>query len=216
MTRIAFIGDIHGRRYALEAVIRDARSRGAQGFVDLGDVGTDACHDLLRQVGARGCFGNYEVSQWDRLSAENQLRVHSLPPIVIGEDYVAAHATPAMPGHVCSVNQMLEHMLEHGLSWKAVFPRMHRDLQARWLAYAELLEREKRIFLHGHTHVQTVWRIGPNNAMSVQNSTAIRLEQDAYYLIGIGSVGQPKDSTLPSYALYDSDLGTVILQRVQI
>lgn len=215
MNRLAIMSDIHGRLDRLCAVIRHAQDRGADGFADLGDVCADPCHDLLRHVRAWACFGNYEVSQWSRLSAQNQIWVHSLPPLLVGDDFVAAHATPVLPDQAGDVDRMLDHMLEHNLRWQDIFPRLDRDENARWMAYAELLGQDKRVCFHGHTHLQAVWRIGPDNSMSATRTRGIRFETDAHYIVSVGSVGEPEDSPWPSYVLYDVHQGAIELQRVQ-
>jgi hypothetical protein len=50
--RYAILSDIHGRLRKLQAALTDARARGAQQIVSLGDVGGEDCLDLLRRAGA--------------------------------------------------------------------------------------------------------------------------------------------------------------------
>ena len=56
--RIALISDVHGNAYALERVVRDISSRGADAVIFLGDIGflglyPQQCHDMLKALGCR-------------------------------------------------------------------------------------------------------------------------------------------------------------------
>jgi putative phosphoesterase len=59
VARIALIADIHANSAALDAVIRDARARGAQAFICAGDVVGDGSHpdEVCRQVIELGVVG---------------------------------------------------------------------------------------------------------------------------------------------------------------
>ena len=214
MTRYAFTADIHGRLHHLRTTLRDARRRGVTPFIDLGDVGTDPCYDSLREVGAQAAFGNYEVTRREGLRPENQLWVRRLKPMVIGQTFLAAHAAPYFPVELSTVDAVLDYILEHNVKWSILFPRLHRDENARWLTYAKLRRQEKQVFFHGHTHIQKVWRVGPSGAMSALGGPIISLDARSRYIVGVGSVGQPEDGPEPSYAVYDEDQRIVELCRV--
>ncbi|MGD8375121.1 MAG: metallophosphoesterase, partial [Acidobacteriota bacterium] len=64
---IAFLGGVYANHLALEAVIRDARARGAGAIYCLGDLGAFGPHPdrvwpLLVEHGVRTIQGNYEES----------------------------------------------------------------------------------------------------------------------------------------------------------
>lgn len=214
MTVYAILSDVHGRTANLERVLEDARQRGAEVLIALGDIGSDPCYDLLREVNAQAVFGNYEVSGWDRLRPENQQWVQNLPGVLVGEDWLAAHAVPYFPPGVGNVHQVLDHLLEHQLKWRALFPDLVRDEHARLLTIAELEARGKRVFFHGHTHLQRVWRLGSDNAMDAVSGPTIQLDASGRYIVGAGSVGQPTEGIFPCYALYNSS--TQEIQLVQV
>jgi predicted phosphodiesterase len=205
MTRYAITSDTHGRLGRLQAVLADARRHKVTAFIDLGDVGGDPCYDTLRQAGARAVFGNYEVSQWGNLSAENQRWVHALKPMIVGKTFLAAHATPYLPAGLPTVTDVWDYMTEHNVTWRKLFPRLDQDEDARWLAYTELEKTKKRVFFHGHTHIQTVYRIGPTGSMTQPKGIQIALDGRARYIVGVGSVGQSVGATGPCYAIYDED-----------
>ena len=211
MPRYVITADIHGQTSRLNAVIQDANRRRVDHFLDLGDVGGDSCYDLLHQLQATATFGNYEVSQWGTLSPENQVWVRSWSPIISGETFLAAHATPYFPEPLPDVEAVWDYMVEHGVTWRQLFPRLDSDKHARWLTYAEMAERQKRVYFHGHTHVQAIWRIGPSGAMTEIKAAKIPLDRRAVYIVGVGSVGRPQDGHHSRYAIYDQEEQTVQL-----
>jgi predicted phosphodiesterase len=205
MTRYAITSDVHRRLGRLQAILADARRRQVTAFVDLGDVGSDPCYDALRHAGAHAVFGNYETSQWGNLSAENQRWVHALKPMIVGKTFLAAHAAPYLPSSLSTVNDVWDYMTEHNVTWRKLFPRLDQDENARWLTYAELEQSDKRVFFHGHTHTQTVYRVGPTGSMTRLEGIQIALDRRARYIVGVGSVGQPVGATVPCYVIYDED-----------
>ena len=211
MVCYAITADTHGHFSHLKAVVKDARRRGATAFIDLGDVGTDPCYDLLRQTGAQGAFGNYEVTRRYGLRPDNASWVGQLAPLVIGKTFLAAHATPYMPPGLHNVDDVLEYVLEHGVRWTAIFPRLDEDEDARLLTWTELQARNKRIFFHGHTHRQAVWRLEADGRARELKERTIHIEEGGWYIIGVGSVGEPLGDTRPQYALYDEERRLVTL-----
>ncbi len=215
MTLYAILSDVHGHTAALERVLADARYHGADVLVALGDIGSDSCYDLLREVGAQGVFGNYEVSGWDKLRPENQQWVQRLPGVLVGPDWLAAHAVPYFPPGVDTVQQVLDYLLEHQVKWRVLFPDLVQNEQARWLSMAELETRGKSILFHGHTHLQRIWRVKSDNAMVEVSERVIQIVAANRYIVGVGSVGQPMEGVWPGYALYDDRVGVVRLQLVR-
>jgi predicted phosphodiesterase len=214
MTCYAFVADIHGCARQLGRVLEDAQRRGVTHLVDLGDTGTDACHAMLARAKAQAVFGNYEVTQWDRLSPANQERVRGLGPMLIGETFLAAHAAPYMPAALNTVDEALDYVLENRVKWDLLFPRLDRDPDARWKTWAELETRRKCVFFHGHTHRQMIWRIGPSGAMTLLGgANSWPLDPRARYIVGVGSVGKPEEGPAPQYVIYDPNAQTLTLRR---
>lgn len=209
MPRYAITADIHGQTSKFKAVIEDARSRQIGQFLDLGDVGGDSCHALLQAVQAVSTFGNYEVSQWGMLSPENQARVRTWPAMLVRDTFLAAHAAPYFPEPLSDVEAVWNYMTEHGVAWQQLFPRLDGDEHARWLTYAEMAERKKRLCFHGHTHVQAIWRIGPSGAMTEIKAAQVQLDRRGFYIVGVGSVGRPQDGHHSRYAIYDQEKQTI-------
>jgi predicted phosphodiesterase len=209
--RTAFIADVHSRREKLEAALADAQVRGADRIVSLGDVGDDDCVALLRRAGALAVFGNYEVSGWQRLSAENREWVQSWPPLLAGESFLAVHAAPWWPEGLATLEEFSAWQQRSRQSWRALFPYLNEDDDYIWQALAELETAGKALLFHGHTHLQVAWRCSPDGRLRRIHARAFDLQPDWRYLVGAGSVGLPQDGTGSAYALYDDAASRVEL-----
>ncbi len=104
---VAVIADVHGNAWALDAVLADARERGAGTFLDLGDtldgpldpVGTA---DRLLALGALTVRGNHDRMMVERdpstahglLRPEHRDWLAALPAIAEHEDLVLVHGAP--------------------------------------------------------------------------------------------------------------------------
>ena len=104
---VALIADVHGNAWALDAVLADARERGADTFLDLGDtldgpldpVGTA---DRLLALGALTVRGNHDRMMVDGdpatahalLAPEHRDWLAALPTIAEHEDLVLVHGAP--------------------------------------------------------------------------------------------------------------------------
>lgn len=212
--RYAILSDIHGKLRSLEAALTDARQLGAEIIISLGDVGSDACFDLLRSVGAIGVFGNWEVSRWGELSAANQQFVLSLTPVVAGDNFLAVHAAPWWPEGLGNVMDFMDYMLTSDVKWRSLFPYLDASEDARWQALAELESRDKQVLFHGHTHRWEVWRIGPTGRMIRLTRHGVTLDDRARYLVGVGSLGRPEGGDPAGYVLFDDVARTIELREV--
>lgn len=212
--RYAILSDIHGDLLALERVLADARLQDAEAILCLGDVGSDACLDRLRQAGAELTFGNWEVSQWGYLRQDNQAWVRSLPPLLRSDSLLAVHAAPWWPEGLSNVEDFMEYVLQQGVKWRVLFPYLDQDEDAFWQAVAELENADQRILFHGHTHIQMARRVGPTGHMTRLRQPEFILDRRARYIVGVGSVGRPEDSPAPKYVLYDDETATIWLRAL--
>jgi predicted phosphodiesterase len=212
--RYAVLSDIHGQLEKLQGVLADARSRGAEQILCLGDVVGDDCVTLIHQAGALAVLGNFEVSGWRQLATENREWVQSWPSLLAGATFLAAHAAPWQPEGLLTVEQLAAWLQKTGQHWRAIFPNLDEDEDYLWQALAELETAAKMVLFHGHTHVQRAWRCGPAGRLQRIGSAAINVKADHHYLVGVGSVGLPKDGAWSAYALYDEDKGRIELVRL--
>jgi predicted phosphodiesterase len=207
--RYALFSDVHGETERLKLAMADMRRRGTERIVSLGDIGNSACYDLLRIAGAVGVFGNWEVSGWSRLPAAQRDYVLSLPALLVEDGFLAAHAVPYAPAGLSDIQSYTRYMATGGRRWRELFPYMTESEDVLWKALAELCARGQRILFHGHTHRQSGWRMAAGRLRPLAGPCIAVDDLNARYLIGVGSIGRPEDTSGISYAWYDSQTQTV-------
>lgn len=228
MARTAIISDIHANYHALSAVIEDVRNMLCSDVVCLGDVvGYNAypaeCLDYVRELGCPVVKGNHDeevvspslvkmnpvarrAMDWtrDQLDEERlrwlaRLQFQRIVRTNNGVTYSIVHASldhPKAWNYIINSNDAQNH-----------FPRQIHNL-----------------CFHGHTHVPKVFKTDGVTAVEdfgallplySEGYAEIPLEEGMKYFINVGSVGQPRDTDPRAcYAIYDSDLGIVIIKRV--
>jgi predicted phosphodiesterase len=222
--RFAIFSDLHDNDAGLAAVLADAAQWQVDRFVYLGDVGRDPHLFLALQERGIACtFGNWEVSGWQRLPSSLATWVGDWPALIRRPQAIFCHATPDMPPTVTNTAAATTYMA-NGLSWRALFPRLHRQEAARWEAFAVLETAGVQVAFHGHTHIQEVWAWTDDGnrqrrLRTFREPIAFLLEQGLptapnRYLIGVGSAGAPDDGPFLRYVVYDERTGQVWLRRL--
>jgi putative phosphoesterase len=210
---IGILADIHGNAWALEAVLADAKRRGIEKFVDLGDVlygplAPRRTYELLRAVNlvaavkgnqdrfvVSGAAGNATLD-WVRadLGSEPVAWLDALPATAIYGEWLLCHGSP-----LSDMEYLLEDVCEAGR------PLVRAD--------ADIVKRlagvENALVLCGHTHVPRL----------------VMLSNGRQQVLNPGSVGLPAyddESPVPhlmetysphaSYAVWDD--GVVSFHRV--
>ncbi|WP_394833389.1 metallophosphatase family protein [Pendulispora rubella] len=180
MIRYAVVSDVHGNRWALDAVLQDARRRGADVLLNLGDAvygpldpsGTAA---LLRDAGlsSRHIRGNEDRVIYESdadaslhgslkftrgaLSEGDVAWLRSLAPHATVADVRLCHGTPES-----DEVYLLEQVTEHGVAL--------RDRESLATLVRGVTER---VLLCGHTHIPRL------------------IQLDALVIVNPGSVGLP-------------------------
>lgn len=189
---VAVIADVHGNRWALEAVLEDLERRGAEHVLNLGDslygpLDPAGTAEVFRRVDAVSIRGNQDrilleprapatdsptfrfvVEELTREDVE-WLGTHAVAPIRVGP-FVLCHGTPERDDHY-----LLEEVTEHGV----------RLTEAADLA-RELAAVDAEVILCGHSHVPRLVALPDGRA-----------------LVNPGSVGLPAytDDTPHSHAM---------------
>ena len=221
MARYGVLGDIHGNREALEAVLRALEERGVRQFLCVGDIvgynaDPDECVALVRARRIAAIAGNHDLIGLRRLNfsrcsniAEYALRrtrrtlgresaafLRELPDsLVVEKDIVLVH------GGVRDVQQYM------------VTP-------AHILGNAKLLAEDfphARVCFFGHSHEQRVYEVQGENVREVPTHGQVLLRKENTYFINPGSVDASRKSRhkLAECALYDSAFGSVEFLRVR-
>lgn len=214
--RALVVSDIHSNLEALTAVIDDADSSGGFDEVwSLGDLvgyGPDpaAVIDLLRRHDARCVAGNHDLAVSGRIGLE------------WFNDYAAEAArwTAGQLGKAESeyLGGLPLRMEMHGFTAVHGSPRdpVWEYVVNSAAALAAFEGIETRLCLVGHSHVPFVCRL-ENGAPAFRLATTGPVELgDGRAIVNPGSVGQPRDGDpRASYAVYDSDSGTLTHRRVE-
>ena len=215
--RTAIFADLHDNYTGLMAVLADAEVQKADSLVFLGDAGHKPRLLAALQVRHIPCvYGNWEVSGLRRLPTTLAEWVGAWPALLRQGDAVYCHASPEMPTTLPTTAAAADWM-KPGMSWSALFPRLHQNNDALWNALAWMESNDVRVLFHGHTHVQTVWawELATNRLRARSNPTVVRLTPDVRVVIGVGSAGAPEDGAWPRYAIYDDNAQTVLLRCVR-
>jgi len=217
--RYLILTDIHANLEGLEACLSDARTRGYDETLVLGDIvgyGPDpnAVIQVIRDLKPRAIVrGNHDkvalglnqaegfhaaaraAAHWmlESLTHDNRAWLVALPmgPVVIDGDLEICHGAPFDEDAY-----------------------IFDELDARHAFDAATAP----VCFYGHTHFAVVFRlvkdlldvVGP-----ADGNTALAIEPNARYLVNPGSVGQPRDGDpRAAYAIYDTQTKQVDLIRL--
>ena len=213
----AVISDIHANAIALEAVLADAASCGAESIVCLGDIvgygpEPEKAVDAIRRSAAATVAGNHDDAVSDRLdpadfidlaadavarhrealSIENLKWLKSLPYVFEDASFVCAHGDFISP-------ETFEYVLDEGQ------------------AAANFAARGEQLMFVGHSHVPGIFVIGASGKVHRLAPADFTLEDGKRYIVNPGSVGYPRtDGGIceSTYVLFDDEERTVTFRRL--
>jgi predicted phosphodiesterase len=221
MARYGVLGDIHGNREALEAVLRELDARGVRQLLCVGDIvgynaDPDECVALLRSRRVAAIAGNHDLISQRRLDfsrcsniAEYALRRTRR---TIGPE--AAAWLAGLPDHHSPEPHLV---LVHGGV---------RDVQQYMVTPAQIRDNAKflaqdfpgaRVCFFGHSHEQRVYEISGETVSEVPTDGEVHLRKENAYFINPGSVDASRKSRhkLAECAIFDSSFATVEFLRVR-
>ena len=214
------LSDIHSNQEALKTILAFVRRKPWDKVVLLGDIvgygadpnqTVDALRAMKPVVAVRGnhdkvCSGLEEGELFNRIALEaalwtrkrltrsNLQWLRKLPqgPVEVDGRFAICHGTPIdEDAYIFGELEALN-----------VF--RHTDFP---------------ISFFGHSHFPVIFALSPEaitTVLTVAPSFRFKLRPGVRYLINPGSVGQPRDGNpLTSFALYDSDSGTVTFYRLR-
>lgn len=219
--RFALIADIHANLPALEAVLRDTASCGAERIVCLGDIvgygpQPRECTALIRQLGCPCVEGNHEHYTASSLYDSILHRYNApLNPVAAG------------------INHARAQLSDDDLAWLKNLPH-HIEIEYWLIAHASLHDTDNWLYLHndidaeptlkilgervgffGHTHRQKIFRLPTAAPPEEIASGVFRLPEKTPFAITVGSVGQPRDpGPEAAWTLWDSAERTVTFRRI--
>lgn len=216
--RLAVLADVHANLAGLEAVIADARGRGVETFLCLGDVvgyhtSVAGTIELLQRLDIRCVLGNHD------LMATGQLELEGGPNARRAMEWTRQVLTPEESGFLRELpgSRLLdgETLLVHSRLGDPV-THLRTDEQYRE-ARLEIAKEfpEVRVCLTGHTHVGMVVEVDGANGVHRRGRAARDLRLDSFYFLNPGSVGHPRDEDYrASYLLYDPEARRVIFRKL--
>ncbi|MGB2824326.1 MAG: metallophosphoesterase family protein [Phycisphaerae bacterium] len=194
--RIALISDVHANLPALEAVLDDAKARGAEAVWNLGDfVGYGAFPDevvrRLREEADESIIGNYDRKVLRFPRRRDKWRTAKKPDKFDAFQWAYEHLSPDSLRHLASLEQELRMevfgrrvLLTHGSPASEEEPITDETPESRLAELAELAAAD--VVLCGHSH------------------RPVRREVGGVLFVGAGSVGRPEgDDARACYAMME-------------
>ena len=219
--RYAVFSDVHAFAPALECVLADAEEQKAEMRICLGDVvgyGPDPSGALAL------CRANCDMVLAGNHDAAVARRIDASAFILRAQEAVARH----------------RHQLsEEEIDWLANLPMcdvredfmaLHGELHMRGghlaagFGYVLNLDDAERLFFAlppecpivfvGHTHEAVVWKQDANGLTQKLPPNDFVRAPGSRYIVNVGAVGFPRFERETTYAIYDSETGTVTFRRL--
>lgn len=213
--KYAIISDVHANPAALKAVLSDVRQQKADRVICLGDVtgyGYDAleAYDLIKEYGDVWLLGNHDAAcagvDSDVLTRENP---HYDTDIAARKELGRARL---------SVIRQLPYTFSDGVfvctHGDFVDPRMFDYILSADDARLNFAASDKALMFIGHTHEAKVWVENPSGELETFGGRSFPLRDGYRYIVNVGSVGYPRHDFFSSYAIFDSDNGTVNFRKL--
>ena len=215
------LGDIHGNREALEAILRALDARGVKRLLCVGDLvgynaDPDECVDLVRSRRVAAIAGNHDLIGLGRLDFKRCSNI---------AEY-ALRRTRRTLGR--EATQFLE-SLPQSLVVEPGVVLVHggvRDVQQSMLTPAHIRDNAQfmaqdfpgaRVCFFGDSHEQKVYEVSGESVSEVPTDGQVLLRKENAYFINPGSVDASRKQRhkLAECALFDSAFGTVEFLRVR-
>jgi predicted phosphodiesterase len=221
MARYGVLGDIHGNREGLDAVLRALDARGVSQLLCVGDIvgynaDPDECVAMVRNRRALTIAGNHDLIGLGRLGfrrcsiiAEYALRRTRR---TLGRE--AAAWLAGLPPH-CALEGGSVVLVHGGV----------RDVQQYMVTPAHIRDNAAflaedfpgaRVCFFGHSHEQKVYQVTPEGVKEVNADGQVLLGTQNTYFINPGSVdaSRKRNRRFAECAIFDSEAGTIEFLRV--
>jgi diadenosine tetraphosphatase ApaH/serine/threonine PP2A family protein phosphatase len=217
--RIAFLSDIHANREALDACLRDARARGAERLVFLGDFvgyGADAAAVVARIVdevsrGAVAIKGNHDAALDKRSGYFNDAAQAAL-------DWARRTLDSAQRAFLAGLPLTVDDAPRFYVHASAAAPERWDYVDSPAAAQRCVDAAGQTYTFVGHVHDQMLYYEGARGRMLAFQpvpGTAIPIGAHRRWLAIVGSVGQPRDRRpAAGYAWLDDARSEITFIRV--
>ena len=219
--RIAVLSDIHANLEAFQAVVQDFITE-TKNILHLGDlVGYNAspneCVEFAQDINMNSIQGNHD-------------RAVCIPSFADNFNIFARNAILWTKGTLRQENLQFLSKLEASLllpcgfachgSPESVNSYIDLHFQARSIlkAMKKGVWGKTNVCLYGHTHKRKVWRMdvrGKVAPVEIPLDGTIKLNDEEFYLLNPGSVGQPRNGDpRSSYLIYDTRQNSISFKLV--
>lgn len=213
----AVLGDIHANWDALKAVLRDIEIQKVDRLLCVGDiVGYGAepkkCLACMREMNVACVAGNHDHAAIGRL-ALSFFNCHAREAIEWTRQHISI-AQAEYLGKLPLVSTIDGITLAHGSVHK---PEQFGYIETVFAAQLSFHAMTTPVAFLGHSHVPiTFLENEGQDSVTYTQSTEMELRHVPKAIVNVGSVGQPRDDDPRAcYAIYDSDLKTVGLRRIE-
>jgi predicted phosphodiesterase len=220
--KLALVSEIHANRDALQTTLADIATQAVDRIVCLGDIVGYNTHPresiaLLREANAICIAGNHDRAVCGQITVDTfsrtAARAVAWTRARLTDDALAFLAALPLKAVVAGELVAVHGALHPETGCESV--RLDND-EARALSFAALIAHPSgaRVCAFGHTHELGIYEFR-NGRITRRLEEHVRLEDDAYYLINPGAVGEPRTSDRrATYILLDLVQRTVTVRRV--
>jgi diadenosine tetraphosphatase ApaH/serine/threonine PP2A family protein phosphatase len=215
---IAFIADVHANRQAFSACLEQARARGAERIVLLGDyVGYGAdpewavrtAMDLVGK-GAVAVLGNHDCAVGDTSERMN-------PEAQIVMEWTRGQLGPAERAFLAGLPLQAREEDRLYVHAEASAPKRWLYVTSREEAYRSLAATDARLTFCGHTHEPAVYSLSVMSKITAfcpVTDVPVPLFARRRWLVVVGSAGQPRDGNpAASFAMFDTERREITFRR---
>lgn len=218
--RIAFLADIHANLEALEACLADARARGAERFVFLGDIvgyGADpvACVDLVADACSNGALavkGNHD----EATVGTTRFRLNETAEKAVR--WTESMLAPAHKTFLADLPMTVDEDRRLYVHASAARAENYPYVTGLGEAVDSLKATSAHVTICGHVHVPALYNLAVTGKIMQHTpvtGTEIPLLSQRRWLAVMGAVGQPRDGNpAAAFGLLDTEKGTLAFQRV--
>jgi len=220
--RLLLISDIHSNKEALDAVLAEARRRGFDEVLCIGDIvgyyaDPNYALDVVRELNAVTVLGNHDAAAISALDNQSSFNTAVVGIVEWHQQVITAEHKEWLRSLKYEMHHGDLYMMVHGT------PRNFLEyLLSIPVAKASLQYLKEKICFVGHTHIPliiaaTTSKDGPEfRAHAMRDDVNMyRLPKDAKLFVNPGSVGQSRDG-IPkaSFGILDTIRNTIEIIRV--
>jgi len=213
--RYGIFADIHANLEALDKVIAAYKNEAIDKYLCLGDIvgyatNPNECCQKVKEIASITVAGNHDWASVDLFSL-NYFNRYAKEAILWTKEHLSKDN-----GYFLStlklVYQNEDLTLVHGtLNNPADFNYLI-DIEAAQETFKLM---QTKVCFVGHSHVPGIFVKDKNGYLGYLEDNLITLKDQNYYIINVGSVGQPRDgSPLATYCIYDTEKKEVSIKRV--